>query len=58
MKDIADAVIKLMRQGDYKACYPCTHQQTCENLSLFCANAIKAKMRGENTWKPLNKEGS
>ena len=58
MKDMADAVIKLLRQGDYKACYECDHQHTCENLSLWCANVIRAKMRGENTWRPFYKEGS
>ena len=58
MKDMADAVVELLRQGDCEPCYKCTMHDFCFESRSWCADMIKAKLRGQQTWDPQFKEGS
>jgi hypothetical protein len=55
MKDIADAVEMLIFDDDVnESCNFCDSRDACGSNGTWCMNAIKAKIRGQNTWDPNN----
>lgn len=56
MKDLADRIEDMLREGEYEPCKMCTMDQVCGKKQVWCINAIKAKLRGFDTWDPMYKE--
>ena len=55
MGDLANAIETLLRYNPTNTpCEQCLSNDKCGADDTWCINAIKAKVRGQNTWDPHN----